>query len=117
VTGGLRGVMESAAAGFQQALAALELDRRGVVVGILPGSSTAEANPFVDVAIATGMGEARNCVIVNTAEVLIAVGGAFGTLSEIALALKQGKRVVAIEKAATPEEAVQRALGAMTKSE
>ena len=63
-------------------------------VGILPGTSRREANPFVDVAIPTGMGEARNALVVRAADVLVAVGGEFGTLAEIALALKAGTPVV-----------------------
>jgi uncharacterized protein (TIGR00725 family) len=68
----------------------------GVTVGILPGLDRAEANPYVDVAIATGLGEARNALVVRAADVLIAVGGSWGTLSEIALALRAGKRVIGI---------------------
>lgn len=65
-------------------------------IGILPGSDRAAANPYVDVAIPTGMGELRNGLIVRAADALIAVGGAFGTLSEIALALQAGKTVVGL---------------------
>jgi uncharacterized protein (TIGR00725 family) len=90
-------------------------------VGILPGSDRAAANEFVDVAIATGLGEARNALVVRAADVLVAVGGSWGTLSEIALALRTGTRVVGIatwdlpregiEEAADAEEAVALALG------
>jgi uncharacterized protein (TIGR00725 family) len=90
----------------------------GTTVGILPGPDRAAANPFVDIAIATGLGEARNALIVRAADALVAVGGAYGTLSEIAFALKAGKPVVGlasweiegVEWVATPEEAVERAL-------
>ncbi|MCX7667995.1 MAG: TIGR00725 family protein, partial [Atribacterota bacterium] len=69
----------------------------GLTIGILPGSSCDDANPFVDIAIATGLGEARNLIIVNTASALIACGGQAGTLSEIAFALKAGKVLVGLE--------------------
>jgi uncharacterized protein (TIGR00725 family) len=65
-------------------------------VGILPGTDRGEANPFVDVAIPTGLGEARNALVVRAADALVAVGGGYGTLSEVALALKAGKRVVSL---------------------
>ncbi len=68
----------------------------GTTVGILPGTDRGEANEFVDVAIPTGLGEARNALVVRAADALIAVGGGYGTLSEIALALKAGKRVVGL---------------------
>lgn len=71
-------------------------DAGGQTVGILPGTDRAAANPFVDTAIPTGLGEARNALVVRAADALIAVGGGYGTLSEIALALKAGKRVVGI---------------------
>lgn len=106
-TGGLGGVMEGASAGAARA--------GGVVVGILPGPSTGAANPYVQVPIATGIGEARNAVLVNTADGLIAIGGEYGTLSEIAFALKAGKPIVALDswdlderiiRASSPAEAV-----------
>src|SRR5881227_2676868 len=110
VCGGLGGVMEAACRGAKEA--------GGTTVGILPGSDRGAANPFVDVALPTGLGEARNALVVRAADVLIAVGGAYGTLSEIALALKGGKRVVGlrswdidgVEVAETPEDAVAGAL-------
>ena len=68
-----------------------------MTIGILPGTDRAAANPFVDVAIPTGLGEARNAVVVRAADAVIAVGGGYGTLSEIALALKAGKRVAGID--------------------
>jgi uncharacterized protein (TIGR00725 family) len=107
VTGGLGGVMEGASAGAASA--------GGVVVGILPGPSAAEANSHVQVPIATGMGEARNAVLVNSSAGVIAIGGEYGTLSEIAFALKAGKPVVALDswdlderivRAGSPAEAV-----------
>lgn len=69
----------------------------GLVIGIVPQSNPGEANPYVTVAVATGMGHARNSIIVNTAQVLVAVGGEYGTLSEIALALKGGKVVLGLD--------------------
>jgi uncharacterized protein (TIGR00725 family) len=88
VCGGLGGVMEAACRGAKAA--------GGTTVGILPGASRSEANPHVDVAIATGLGELRNGLVVRAADALIAIGGEFGTLSEIALALKAGKPVIAL---------------------
>ena len=69
----------------------------GTTVGLLPGDDRAEANPHVDVAIPSGMGEGRNVLVVRAADAVVAVGGAFGTLIEIALALKLAKPVVGVE--------------------
>jgi uncharacterized protein (TIGR00725 family) len=110
VTGGLGGVMEAACKGARGA--------GGTTVGILPGTDRSAANPFVDVAIPTGLGEARNALVVRAADALIAIGGAYGTLSEIAFALKAGKGVVGlgtwdidgIEAAESPEAAVETVL-------
>ena len=111
VCGGLGGVMAAAAKG------AKELG--GYTVGILPGPNIGDANEYIDFPIATNMSHARNAIIVRTAEVLIAVGGSYGTLSEMALALKIGKGVVALQPqfsvpgvrlAPTPVEAVKEAL-------
>lgn len=88
VCGGLGGLMEAAAGGCAAA--------GGTSIGILPTTDRSEANPYLTVAVATGMGEARNAIVVRTADVVIAVHGEFGTLSEIALALKMGKPVVGI---------------------
>jgi uncharacterized protein (TIGR00725 family) len=68
----------------------------GLTVGILPGSDRSDANPFVDVALPSGLGEARNALVVRAADVVIAIGGGYGTLSEIALSLKAGKPVVGL---------------------
>ena len=86
----------------------------GLTVGILPGPDRAAANAFVDVAVPTGMGEARNAVVVRCADAVVAVGGEFGTLSEIAPALQAGTPVVGIgtwelAKAGTVVDAVVRA--------
>jgi uncharacterized protein (TIGR00725 family) len=88
VCGGLGGVMAAAARGAGSA--------GGTVVGLLPGTDRGEANPHVTVAIATGMGEMRNALIVRASDVVVAVGGAYGTLSEIAFALRTGVPVVGI---------------------
>jgi hypothetical protein len=90
----------------------------GTTVGLLPGTDRGTANEFVDVAIPTGLGEARNALVVRAADALIAVGGGYGTLSEIALALKGGKRVAGIgswdiegvEAVTSPEAAVEAVL-------
>ena len=118
ICGGLGGVMEAACRGAAGV--------GGTTVGILPGNDRRAANPWVGVALPTGMGEARNTLVVRAADAVIAVGGEFGTLSEIAFALKTGTRVIgidtwelgkegraveAIERAAGPEEAVELALG------
>ena len=70
----------------------------GTTVGILPGDRASDANSFVEVALPTGMGEARNALVAKAGLGMIAVGGEYGTLSEVALALKIGKPVVAIGK-------------------
>lgn len=88
ICGGRDGVMAAACRGAKRA--------GGVTIGVLPGYDRRAANPWVDYAICTGMGEARNAIIVASADVVIAVGGGLGTLSEIALALKLGKRVVSL---------------------
>jgi uncharacterized protein (TIGR00725 family) len=88
VCGGLGGVMEAACRGARAG--------GGWTVGILPGADRAAANPHVDVAVATGLGEARNALVVRAADALVAIGGGWGTLSEIALALKTGIPVVGV---------------------
>jgi uncharacterized protein (TIGR00725 family) len=88
VTGGLGGVMEAACRGARSA--------GGTTLGILPGDDRGAANPYVDVAVATGMGELRNGLVVRSADALVAIAGGAGTLSEIALALKAGKPVAGI---------------------
>ena len=113
VTGGLGGVMESACRGAKEA--------GGTTVALLPGHRREDANPYVDIALATGMGEMRNALIVRAADAVIAIAGEYGTLSEVAFALKIGTPVVglgtwglvrdgaeveAFPVAASPEEAV-----------
>ena len=111
VCGGYGGVMEAACRGCQE--------KGGIALGILPGASRHEANPYVSIPVVTDMGHARNVIIAHTAEVLIAVEGEYGTLSEIAVALKLRRPVIALGrwqnidgvlKASTPEEAVGLAL-------
>lgn len=114
VNGGLGGVMQASARGCKE--------KGGITVGILPGLDPLEANPYIDIPIATGLGEMRNLLIVRASSVLIAIGGSYGTLSEIALALKISKPVIGINtwdispkiiKAAGPAEAIKIALGIM----
>jgi uncharacterized protein (TIGR00725 family) len=88
VCGGGGGAMQAACRGAKQG--------GGTTLGILPGFDRAAANSHVDLAVATGLGEARNALVVRASDSLVAVGGGFGTLSEIALALKAGKRVVGL---------------------
>ncbi len=110
VCGGLGGVMEAAARGANTA--------GGITIGILPGLEKSAANPYINVPVATGLGEMRNAIIVRSSDVLIAIGGGYGTLSEIAFGLKTGKTVIGIGtwdikgiiKARGAEDAVNRAL-------
>ena len=88
VTGGLDGVMQAACRGARSAGA--------TTLGILPGDDRGAANAFVSVALATGLGELRNALVARSADALVAIGGGLGTLSEIAFALKAGKRVAGI---------------------
>lgn len=89
VCGGLGGVMAAACRGASSA--------GGRTVGVLPGSDRSAANEWVDVALPTGLGELRNGLVVRAADVVIAVGGGHGTLSEIALALKAGLPVIGLD--------------------
>jgi len=88
ICGGLFGVMEAACRGAKEA--------GGMTIGILPGKTKDEANAFVDLPIVTGFNDARNVIIARSADGLIAVDGAYGTLSEMAFALKFGKPVVGL---------------------
>ena len=111
VCGGLSGVMEAAAQGAKQA--------GGLTIGIVPGCSAGDANPSIDVPIATGIGYARNAVVALNADALIAIDGEYGTLTEIAYGIIYGKPVVGLGTwdvrgvipAQSPEEAVRLALG------
>ncbi len=89
ICGGLGGVMEAACRGAKSA--------GGLTIGILPGDNRRHANRYVDIPIVTGMGEARNVLVVKSAQAVIAVGGMYGTLSEIALALKNGVPIVGLD--------------------
>jgi hypothetical protein len=88
VCGGLGGVMEATARGAHAA--------GGIVVGLLPGRDRTEANGYLTVALATGLGEMRNPLVVRSADAVIAIGGAYGTLSEVAFALRTGVPVVGL---------------------
>jgi uncharacterized protein (TIGR00725 family) len=88
VCGGLSGVMEAVCKGARR--------EGGLTIGIIPSDEKGDANPFVQIPIVTGMGMGRNVMLVKTADVLIAVGGEFGTLSEIAHALNLGKKVIGL---------------------
>jgi uncharacterized protein (TIGR00725 family) len=119
VCGGLGGVMEAAARGAKAA--------GGATIGILPGHDRSAANPYLDHVITTGVGHARNLAVVSSGDAVIAVGGGYGTLSEIGLAAKLGRPVVVlagwrleggeasdmITYASTAEEAVRLALQAL----
>jgi uncharacterized protein (TIGR00725 family) len=89
VNGGLKGVMEASARGAKAA--------GGWVIGILPGRSAQEANPFTDIAIPTGLGYLRNALVVLNSDVLVAIDGSYGTLSEIAYTQIYGKKIFGIE--------------------
>ncbi len=89
VCGGLQGVMEGAARGCSEA--------GGMVLGILPGLDKRSANPYITVPIPTGLGDGRNLLVVRSSDILVAVEGGYGTLSEIALALKAGKPVIGLK--------------------
>ncbi len=117
ICGGLGGVMEAACRGAKS--------EGGLTVGILPGTDPSDANPYVDIPIVTGMGEARNVIVVRSAQAVVAIDGEYGTLSEIAFALKFGipvvglrtwelfrekKKVEEIIEAETPREAVEKAI-------
>ena len=111
VCGGLGEVMAAAARGAKSA--------GGTTIGILPGESRTDANEWIDHTIVTGIGHARNLAVVASGDVVIAVGGRYGTLAEIGLALTLERRVVVLEpgwevegtlRARTPEEAVELAL-------
>jgi uncharacterized protein (TIGR00725 family) len=110
VCGGLSGVMEAAARGATEA--------GGVSIGILPAEDRKKANPYLSYSIATGTGHARNLAVVCSGDVVVAIGGEYGTLSEIGLARKVGRPVVALGSwdlpghvvvAAAPEEAIEAA--------
>jgi uncharacterized protein (TIGR00725 family) len=88
ICGGLGGVMEAVCRGAKS--------KGGSTVGVLPGEDSSAANPWVDIPLVTGLGEARNVVIVKSAQAVIAIGGGYGTLSEIAYALKRNVPVIGL---------------------
>lgn len=107
ISGGMSGVMESACRGAKS--------EGGITVGVIPGNFKAEANPYVDIPIVTGLGHGRNIIVVKSSDAIIAIGGSFGTLSEIAFALRLQIPVIGIDtwdvsseirKAEGPKEAV-----------
>jgi uncharacterized protein (TIGR00725 family) len=113
VTGGLSEVMAAASRGAKQA--------GGTTIGILPGETRADANPWLDHVVVTGIGHGRNLAVVASGDAVIAVGGRYGTLAEIGFALTLGRPVVVLEpgwevegtqRAGTPTEAVELALAA-----
>jgi len=112
VNGGRGGVMEAVSRGASR--------KGGIVVGVLPDRS--EGNPYLTVRLKTNLGHARNVIIAQSGDVVIAVGGSYGTISEMAIALKEGKKVVAVKPpvvlkgvtiAETAEEAVEKALNTL----
>ncbi|HDI51202.1 TIGR00725 family protein [candidate division KSB1 bacterium] len=116
VCGGRGGVMEAACRGAKSA--------GGMTIGILPGDDREQANVFVDVAIVTGMGVARNALVVKSSQAVIAIDGKYGTLSEIAFCLQLGIPVVGLQTwevapeiitARTPAQAVKLALQAVQR--
>ena len=114
VCGGLSGVMEAVSKGARSG--------GGITVGILPQEHKRDANEYIDIPIVTGLGIGRNVIIARTADVLISIGGEYGTLSEIAFALQMGKPVIGIRtwdiKGIIPvpnaEEAVNKALALLS---
>ena len=113
VTGGLGEVMAAASRGAKEA--------GGTTIGILPGETRADANPWLDHVVVTGIGHGRNLAVVASGDAVIAVGGRYGTLAEIGFALTLGRPVVVLEpgwkvegtqRAQSPEEAVEFALAA-----
>jgi uncharacterized protein (TIGR00725 family) len=108
VCGGRGGVMEAACRGARS--------RQGRTLGILPGDDREAANGWVEIAVATGLGELRNGLVVRASDALIAIGGGHGTLSEVGFALKLGRPVIGlgtwavhgVDEVTTPEEAVER---------
>ncbi len=88
-TGGLGGVMEAASKGA--------FDAGGITVGILPGNKAEDANPYVKIVILTDMGHARNVILVRSVDIVVAIAGGYGTLSEIALSLKMWKPVIGLK--------------------
>jgi uncharacterized protein (TIGR00725 family) len=119
INGALGGVMEASARGFQEGAGSLPADKRGIAIGISPNATAEGVNEFLDYVIPSGFGEARNILIVNASAVLIAIGGEFGTLTEVGFGLKRGVPVISlgswevhpsVTRAATQSDAVELAL-------
>ena len=117
ICGGLGGIMEGACKGVQE--------ENGTAIGILPGDDKEDANPYVDIPLTTGMGEARNIIIVRSSDAVIAIAGKYGTLSELAFALRFDVPIVGIAtwnidipilKAKNPRQAVDMAFEAIKKA-
>ena len=123
ICGGLEGVMEAACRGATS--------QGGVTIGILPGDSREDANPYIRIPIVTGMGYTRNAIVAKSGQAVIAIGGSYGTLSEIAYALQNNIPVISLGTwslarggvvdssiivAQNPVDAVERALGLIRKS-
>lgn len=122
ICGGLGGIMEAACRGASS--------QGGITIGILPGDIRQAANPYVQIPIVTNLGEARNIIVIKSAQAVIAIGGSYGTLSEIGHALRSGIPVIGLNTwslsrngqvdssiilAQNPTEAVKKALGLITK--
>jgi hypothetical protein len=122
ICGGLGGIMEAACQGAREA--------GGTTIGILPGDNRLSANPYVQIPIVTGVGYARNAIVVKSAQAVIAIDGSYGTLSEIAYALQSGLPVIGLNTwslslngqkdnsiipAQSPQEAVEKAIAAADK--
>lgn len=111
INGGLGGIMEASARGAKEA--------GGLTIGLLPGAEKKTANPYIDIAIPTGMGDMRNALIVRGSLGLVAIGGSMGTLSELAMAIKANKPVIGLNtwdiskeivEAKGPKEAIEKLL-------
>jgi len=117
ICGGMGGVMEAVSKGGRS--------QNGLVVGILPGKNDKEANKYIDIPIVTGFGHGRNIIVVSSSEVIIAIGGSFGTLSEISFALRLGIPVIGLNtwnvsdqiiKSQSPLQAVDKAFSCIANN-
>jgi len=99
VCGGVGGVMEAVSKGAKK--------QGGITIGILPGIDKSQANPYIDFPIVTALGEGRNLLVIRNSDVVIALPGEFGTLSEIAFALKSGKPVIGLSTWDVSDEIIQ----------
>lgn len=117
ICGGLGGVMEAASKGAKEA--------GGITIGILPGDDPRDANRYIDIPIVTGLGHARNTIMARSSDILIAISGSYGTLSEIAFGLLLNKRIISIGsweldkkilRASNAREAVQKAFEILSEA-